>query len=119
MAGVFGGGGGGGGGGAAPVMTAPAAVAPVVVKKQPTSGPQLAPGQRVPGGPILPIEPEAVMPPIGEDEETRRMRLLAAQRATILGEDMSWFGGSANGDSGGAADAGPGDGAGSADGSAY
>jgi len=118
MAGLFGGGGGGG----VQMMAAPTIADPApVVKKKATAGAQLAPGQRVPGGPILPPDPVSTGA-VDEDEEQRRLRLLAARAQTILGDDLSVLGGSADG----AASSGTGDGAagggdsgGSGDGSAY
>lgn len=100
MAGLFGG---------APsppaVIQTPATVIPVAPK-----GPQLAPGQKYPGGPIerapVIIAPVAAV----EDEDERRRRL------SIIGADY-YMGG--DGGSSGAADAGAGDSSGAADGSAY
>ena len=101
MAGLF------GGGSPSPpaVIQTPATVIPVAPK-----GPQLAPGQRYPGGPIerggaIIAAPMASV----EDEEERRRRNSILQ-LDVLGGD---------GSSSGAADAGAGDSSGSADGSAY
>ena len=48
------------------------------VRRVAPTGPQLAPGQSVPGGPVV--------PPRVETEEERRNRLLRAQNNTILGD---------------------------------
>lgn len=96
MGSLFGGNSGGGGGS----YQAPAPQVQRAPVRQAPSGPQLAPGQSTPGGPVtvLPVE----------TEEERRRRLLAAQaNATILGDSFS-NGMGGDGSAGGAASAGDG-----------
>lgn len=64
--------------------------APIVAAATPAAprGPQLAPGQQVPGGPVMP----------GETEEERQRRLLAARmNSTILGDPELGWGNSGDG----------------------
>jgi len=96
MGSLFSGGGGGGGGGApAPVIIqAPTPVVPVA-----PSGPQLAPGQTYPGGPIGAIpapRAAAVQSGIGEEtEDMRRWRRLLGGNTILGAYDGSADGGTA------------------------
>ena len=92
------------GGGSVQAAPAPAAVAAPVKKVAPT-GPQLAPGQSVPGGPVGPVKVET--------EEERRNRLLRSSN-TVLGDSTTFS------DAPGNAVGGPGsDGVGSGTGETY
>lgn len=108
MGALFGGGGGGGSAPAPVIIQAPTPVVPVAPR-----GPQLAPGQTYPGGPIGPIPAPAGAGGVGgnlddESEDMKRWRRMLGNN-TILGD----YGGSADGNAGNAvggnANSGPGE----------